>query len=129
VGEDFPRSLNANERAALDYMLSAQFPGVEELRLQAASAQVVSRCTCGCATINLSVEPVESSTGETTPRVVAIAATNDFERTDCTHLMLWVDDTDDGRRLLSGVEVSWIENPPTEFPPPEFWEPPEPFAP
>jgi len=128
VGEEFPRSLSANERAALDFMLSADFPGVEELRLQAASVRVVSRCSCGCATINLSVEPKVQSSGQITPRVVAIAATNDFDRTDCTHLMLWADDTDDGRRFLSSVEVSWIESPPKEFPSPQFWEPPEPFA-
>jgi hypothetical protein len=43
--------------------------------------------------------------------------------------MLWVNDIGDGRRVLSGVEVAWLDNPPSEIPPPALWDPPEPDAP
>ena len=128
MAEKFPRPLSANERAALDHLLSADFPGVEELRLQAKPVRVVGRCGCGCPTIELSVDEAQPSLDEVTPRVVATAETTDADRTGCTHLMLWVNDTDDGRRLLSGVELSWLEGPPKEFPAVELWKLPTPEA-
>lgn len=51
------RLLRERERALLDFLLSADFPGCEELRVQAAVASVAGRCECGCGTIDPSVPP------------------------------------------------------------------------
>src|SRR5262249_58369124 len=50
------RSLTERESGILDLLLSLEAPGVAELREQAPTARVVSRCPCGCATINLWVD-------------------------------------------------------------------------
>jgi hypothetical protein len=50
------RSLNADEARVLDQLLSLDFPGASELRLQQAHARVVGRCQCGCATVDLAVD-------------------------------------------------------------------------
>ncbi len=46
----------------------------------------------------------------------------------CGHLLLWVNDHPDGRRLLSGVELAWIDGPPAEFPSADSFGAPEPAA-
>jgi hypothetical protein len=51
-----PPPLNDSEQAALNYLLAADFPGVEELREQARVASVVGRCPCGCASVDFSVD-------------------------------------------------------------------------
>ena len=56
AASEFPRPLNDSERAALNYLLAADFPGVEELREQARVASVVGRCLCGCASVDFSVD-------------------------------------------------------------------------
>jgi hypothetical protein len=53
---DPPRPLSADERAVLDHLLSAEFPGVDALRVQAEHARVCDRCTCGCPTVGLVVD-------------------------------------------------------------------------
>ena len=50
-----PRELNKDERAMLDFLLSADFQGRTELRKQAESVQAVAVCECGCGTIDLKV--------------------------------------------------------------------------
>ncbi len=50
------RPLNADERRILARLLSVEFPGVEELRLQLPHATVVGNCECGCATVYLRVD-------------------------------------------------------------------------
>jgi hypothetical protein len=40
----------------LAFLLAAEFPGVEALRAQAATARVVGQCECGCATVDLDVD-------------------------------------------------------------------------
>jgi hypothetical protein len=49
------RPLNPHEKALAEFLLSADFPGREELDQQLASAEAVSLCECGCGTINLRV--------------------------------------------------------------------------
>ena len=51
------RELDADERAVLDLLLSAEFPGGAALRDQAADIQVVGRCDCGCPSIYLAASP------------------------------------------------------------------------
>ena len=57
------RSLSDDERRVLDLLLEPDFPGVQQLRVQAASVVVTGGCGCGCPTIDLQV-----------PRAVAPAA-------------------------------------------------------
>lgn len=51
------RPLRDYERALLDFLLSADFPGRDELRKQAETVRVVGECQCGCGTIELQVQP------------------------------------------------------------------------
>jgi hypothetical protein len=57
------RPLRECERALLDFLLSADFPGCEELRAQAATVFVVSECNCGCGTVDLDVPPEAAPAG------------------------------------------------------------------
>lgn len=50
------RKLRTEEQALLDFLLSAQFPGVDELSAQAAHAFVSGECECGCGTIELQLD-------------------------------------------------------------------------
>jgi hypothetical protein len=52
-----PRELTSPERAILDLLLAAEFPGCEILRQQAEGVRVSGRCGCGCATRLLKVDP------------------------------------------------------------------------
>ncbi|HXT85847.1 MAG TPA: hypothetical protein VN745_02375 [Verrucomicrobiae bacterium] len=47
------RPLKADERKLLEFMLSAEFPGRDELLLQMDSLRVTRECECGCGTVNL----------------------------------------------------------------------------
>lgn len=51
------RSLRAEEKALLDFLLSAEFPGRDELKEQVEDVRVVGECECGCGTIELAVQP------------------------------------------------------------------------
>jgi hypothetical protein len=55
VALDTPRGLSAEERALIDFLLSGPL-GDDQLRAQAASARVVTRCSCGCPTVGLTVD-------------------------------------------------------------------------
>jgi hypothetical protein len=50
-----PRQLKPNERALLEFLLSEDFPGRNELREQVGRIEVVGDCDCGCGSINLMV--------------------------------------------------------------------------
>jgi hypothetical protein len=124
--EQEERPMTDAEAAALNHMLSRDFPGVEQLRAQARTALVARRCTCGCPSIDLSVaQNTKSSEEEAISRMIASAASTDPR---CTHLLLWVNDHADGRRVLSGVELAWLDGPPEEFSPADAFGPPEPEA-
>ena len=48
------RPLNERERAILELLLEREFPGRDELRVQAASAMTAGpSCTCGCPSFSL----------------------------------------------------------------------------
>lgn len=51
------RPLTQRERDVLDALLSLEFEGVTELRLQAKRALVVGVCGCGCPSIDFYKEP------------------------------------------------------------------------
>jgi hypothetical protein len=48
--------LEESERRVLDRLLSADFPGVQELRVQAVTVLAQRTCRCGCASIDLVVD-------------------------------------------------------------------------
>lgn len=56
-----PRSLTLQERSVIEFLLSAEFPGRDELRSQLETVKAVGLCECGCGTVILQV-------GESGPR-------------------------------------------------------------
>jgi hypothetical protein len=50
------RPLSATELGILDLLLEQDFQGAGQLRAQLPHAQVVGRCSCGCATVDLEVD-------------------------------------------------------------------------
>jgi hypothetical protein len=50
-----PRELKPNERALMEFLLTADFPGRNELREQVHRIEVLGDCDCGCGTIDLMV--------------------------------------------------------------------------
>jgi hypothetical protein len=115
------RPLTERENEILVFLLSAEFPGVEKLRQQAQTAQVIGRCECGCATINLGVD-------ESLPVADEIAQSNAVDaagrpRSDdrpSPELILFVT----GGRL-SSIEIVWYGDAPIgEFPSPDQFERP-----
>ena len=51
-----PRRLASEERALLEFLLSAEFFGREELRAQLPRVEVTGTCECGCGTVDLTVK-------------------------------------------------------------------------
>jgi hypothetical protein len=50
------RSLTKRERDVLDALLAVDFPGVQALRTQAKTVEVVAVCGCGCPSIDFCEE-------------------------------------------------------------------------
>jgi hypothetical protein len=50
------RGLNKKEQELLECMLTAEFPGSEELQAQIGRVEVCAECDCGCGSIDLQVE-------------------------------------------------------------------------
>jgi hypothetical protein len=68
--------LTDRERAVLDALLNVSFDGVEPLREQAATVEVVHERDCGCPSIDFSDEPgarlrVRSTRSSTAPWTVS----------------------------------------------------------
>ena len=63
------RPLTERERELLEFMLTADFPGRDELKAQANGAEVCWECACGCGTINVELkEPyIRAATREPIP--------------------------------------------------------------
>jgi hypothetical protein len=67
------RDLSEREAEVLAFLLEPEFPGVEALRRQAATARVAGRCPCGCASVLLATDPAAAAAeGEWV--MVAVAA-------------------------------------------------------
>jgi len=100
------RELTDHERAALDLLLSAEFPGVRELRQQATSVKADGRGMI----VDLMVD--DAAPRATVLSRTPVQAVVDGEGYD-GGLLLCVDD---GR--LSALECWWVtEEMPDEFPP------------
>jgi hypothetical protein len=109
---ELPRALTADESAVLALLLSVNFPGVDELRLQAASASVVRRCDCGCPSIELKVaEGAPLASGLSSRLVPADGVVSPMGDDVPGEIILFVDD---GR--LSYLEYVYYDAVPTEWP-------------
>jgi hypothetical protein len=117
-----PRPLTQREREVLDFLLSAELPGVDELRRQAETVYA-SPWRCGCASIDLHVDRrvAPASPLRTQP---AIEAETKVDAAGLFELLLWVDE--DG--WLSSLEIVDYVDPHGStheiFPPPSDFEKP-----
>lgn len=104
-----PRPLNPSEHALVDLLLSADFPGCDELRSQVDNVEVIGICKCGCGTADLRVkEPAVRSPSESP---IPIEAHSDTPPVD---VLLFVD-----QGLLSMLElVFYDDRKPRPFPKP-----------
>ena len=56
-GMAFPRDLTEKERSILDFILSHEWEGVEQVRAMLRDTRATGTCTCPCGSIALSVRP------------------------------------------------------------------------
>ena len=101
------RALSDREREVLDALLSADFPGSEQLRVQADRVRVSGRCDCPCPTVYLSVD--EAVASAVTNDLVPVRAEVATGAGDSVLLF-----ANGGR--LSSLEYAWIDEAPMEFP-------------
>lgn len=114
-----PRELTASERALLTFLLTADFPGRDELLQQARKVKATGDCDCGCGTIDLVVE--SNGPRATVREPVPVEA---WKRgTGAVDVMLFV-----RNGLLSMLEVvDYDTDHPSPYPKPEdleLWVPP-----
>lgn len=98
----------------LDLMLGQDFPGAESLRSQVPFVQVVGRCDCGCATIDLEVAPgAPRATPDVRSRVIPVTGYvgSDIDQPKAG-IIVFVDEG-----FLSGLEIYRLAEPaPHEWP-------------
>jgi len=109
-----PRPLGSAERAVLNLIVGAEFPGAEALRVQAATAIAVGRCSCGCPSVQLEVADDAPAavglSGRVLPVEGRVGRPGDEVRDD---IIIF---TDDGK--LSYLEYVWYgDKPPAAWPP------------
>lgn len=118
------RLLTPREREVLDFLLSIETPGVEELRQQA-DFTLARSWDCGCASIDLIVDQERGPRSSIAKRPAIEAASKEREDPErIFDLLLWVDDG-----WLSGMEMVEYgfdrhEDAPDTFPEPSDFEPP-----
>lgn len=123
-GEAAYRPLTSREREVLDFLLSVETPGVDELRRQA-DFTLAKSWDCGCASIDLIVDQERSPRSSITRRPALEAASKEREEPkQVFDLLLWVDDG-----WLSGIELVEYgferhEDAPDVFPEPNNFDPP-----
>ena len=67
-----PRPLSPEERALMEFLLSAEFPGRDELRSQLDSVEAIGACECGCGTVSLQV--AKSAAGVSAEKPIPVKA-------------------------------------------------------
>jgi len=109
-----PRPLRPEERATLLALLNhADFRGRDELVEQVDAAQAVGGCTCGCATIDLIVDPAAPSAVGTYRPIPNEAEVIDAEGEHVGGVIVF---TEDG--YLSSLEIfTWLDDPINPLPP------------
>lgn len=110
MSEPARRPLTDNERTVLAKILSATFPGVDELRAQLASAQTDAPADAPGFDIQVPATMARSSVSSNPIPVEAQVL--DENKEYLGELLVWVTD---GR--LSSLEYAWItDEPPTKLP-------------
>ena len=95
-----PRGLTPEERGLLEFLLSQEFPGIEQLRMQSRDVAAVAECECGCGTIDLSI--AETAERAKVERSVPVQAGNN----ECA-VLLFV-----RHGALSSLEIAYFDAPP-----------------
>jgi len=128
ASDEFPRPLTSKEREVLDFLLSVEQEGIEALRAQADHVAVISRCKCGCASVDFEVDQscVPASPLPVRRPAIDAESKNREGSVGIFDLMLWADDG-----WLGGIELVTYgdETPPTEFPDMTLFDPPHYTAP
>jgi hypothetical protein len=118
-----PRPLTQREREVLDFLLSAELPGIDELRRQAETVYA-SPWRCGCASIDLHVDRRVAPASPLRTQPAIEAETKEVDAAGLFELLLWVDE--DG--WLSSLEIVDYVDPHGStheiFPPPSDFEKP-----
>jgi hypothetical protein len=109
---EFPRGMTGNERDVLDFLLSAEFPGVEELRAQASFALVTGLCDCGCPSFGLTVDKSKAPRADVNPKTPVEAQADSIGDDPSFELLLF---TNDG--WLDYVELVTYDPVRSTFPP------------
>jgi hypothetical protein len=116
VPPDPPRALRPEERATLLALLDhADFRGRDELIEQVEVTQALRECSCGCASIDLVVDPAAPPAVGTWRPIPNEAEVIDGEGEHVGGVIVF---TEDG--YLSSLEIfTWLDDPINPFPPPE----------
>jgi hypothetical protein len=110
---ELPRPLLPEERATLLALLNYRdFAGRDALVEQADSASVDSYCGCGCATVDLTVDPAAPSAAKTYRPIPNEARAVDDNGESIGGVIVFADDG-----YLSSLEIFWYEQPISPFPP------------
>ena len=70
----FPRDLTEQERGILDFILGQEWEGAHGVRAMLRETRVTGMCSCGCGSIELSVDPEAPTEEFTTPSPVPAEA-------------------------------------------------------
>jgi hypothetical protein len=115
------RALKAREREILEFLLTVEIPGVEQLRLQVDHARAVP-WDCGCASIDLVVDR-NAAPASALDTVIETRTEKKDDPKRLLDLILWIDDG-----FLSSVEIADHVEPHGKvskvFPPPSSFDPP-----
>lgn len=84
------RAMTDVERAVLDGMLTFDFPGVEELRVQSLHAKVRRDCYCGCSSLSFDVAPQAPRSSAESPLLVRAGVVGEDDQ-PVGYLMVWLD--------------------------------------
>jgi hypothetical protein len=110
---ELPRPLLPEERATLVALLNyADFEGRDPLVEQVDSARFDWYCGCGCATVNLSVDPAAPSARKTYRPIPNNAIVVDLNGENIGGVIVFADDG-----YLSSLEIFWYDEPISPFPP------------
>ena len=110
---ELPRRLLPEERATLIALLNhADFDGRDALLEQVDTARVDWYCACGCATVNLIVDPQAPSAGKTYRPIPNEADVLDANGENIGGVIVFADEG-----YLSNLEIYSYEEPISPFPP------------
>jgi len=106
------RPLTEAESLVLSGLLALDFPGVTELRCQAPSAQVVGKCSCGCASVELEVNKEECPPSTAGRPISAQATVLDHSGNAVGGIIVFLN-----QGYLSYLEIYSFDKPIDVFPP------------